>query len=170
MMMYETDTHEKVMLLIEMKYSESYGVSYKRFRSDGSDRIEAYEDFFYDLSSPIDRSIAPNLEDFLYGPFYQLLRHSLLASQIKQVENPKIGRVQVVHLTVSKNRELLSVTSPRFRSLGSTTYEVWQRLLKEPQGFSLIPVESFFKTIALDQHRELEPWALYLRERYSFLH
>jgi hypothetical protein len=169
MMMYETDTHEKVMLLIEMKYSESYGVSYKRFRSDGSDRIEGYEDFFYDLSSPIDRNIAPNLEDFLYEPFYQLLRHSLLASQIKQVENPKISRVQVVHLTVSKNQELLSVTSPRFRSLGSTTYEVWQKLLKEPQGFSLILVETFFKTIALDRHRELEPWALYMRERYSFL-
>jgi hypothetical protein len=169
MMMYETDTHEKVMLLIEMKYSESYGVSYKRFRSDGSDRIESYEEFFYGIASPIDRNIAPNLEDFLYEPFYQLLRHTLLASQIRQVESPKINRVQVVHLTVSKNQELMAVTSPWLRSLGSTTYEVWQKLLKEPQSFSLIPVEVFFKAIQLDQYRDLEPWALYMRERYSFL-
>jgi len=46
MMMYETVNGEKVMLLVEIKYSESYGVCYKRFRSDGSDRIESYEDLF----------------------------------------------------------------------------------------------------------------------------
>jgi len=169
MMMYETDTHEKVMLLIEMKYSESYGVSYKRFRSDGSDRIDSYEDFFYDLSSPIDRSIAPNLEDFLFEPFYQLLRHTLLASQIKQVESARLNRVQVVHLVVSKNHELLSVTSPKFRTLGTTSYEVWRKLLKEPDGFSVIPVEPFFKNIEHAGQHELEPWVLYMKERYSFL-
>jgi hypothetical protein len=169
MMMYETDTHEKVMLLIEMKYSESYGVSYKRFRSDGSDRIERYEDFFYDAASPIDRNIAPNLEDFLYEPFYQLLRHTLMASQIRLIEHTKISRVQVVHLVVSRNHDLLAVTSPRFRSLGSTTYEVWQKLLKDPRSLSLIPVESLFKTIEWGKYRDMEPWALYMRERYSFL-
>jgi hypothetical protein len=169
MMLYETETGEKVMLLVEMKYSESYGVSYKRFRSDGTDRFMNYEDFFYDETSPIDRSIAPNLEDFLYEPFYQILRHTLLASQIMLIEGKKISRVQVVHLTVSRNRELLAVTSPRFRPLGDTTYEVWRKLLKDPQGFSLIPVETLFKNIALDQCRELEPWALYMKERYSFL-
>jgi hypothetical protein len=168
-MLYETEAGEKVMLLVEMKYSESYGVSYKRFRSDGTDRFMNYEDFFYDEASPIDRSIAPNLEDFLYEPFYQILRHTLLASQIKAVEGPKVSRVQVVHLVVSRNRELLAVTSPRFRPLGATSYEVWRKLLKDPQSFSLIPVETLFKNIALDQCRDLEPWALYMRERYSFL-
>jgi hypothetical protein len=169
MMMYETVNHEKVMLLIEIKYSESYGVSYKRFRSDGSDRIESYEDFFYDLSSPIDRSITPNLEDFLYEPFYQLLRHTLLASQIKQVESTKLNRVQVVHLVVSQNQELLSVTSPPFRSLGTTSYEVWRKLLKEPEGFTVIPVEPLFKNIEQAGCHELEPWVLYMKERYLFL-
>jgi len=169
MMMYETATHEKVMLLIEIKYSESYGVSYKRFRSDGSDRIESYEDYFYDLFSPIDRSIAPNLEDFLYEPFYQLLRHTLLASQIRQVEAENISRAQVVHLAVSQNHDLLTVTSPQFRNLGTTTYEVWRKLLKEPERFSAIPVEPFFKNIEQASHHELEPWIFYMKERYSFL-
>jgi hypothetical protein len=169
MMAYETDAHEKIMLLVEMKYSESYGVSYKRFRSDGTDRFEHYEDFFYDPDSPINRSVAPHLEDFLYEPFYQLLRHTLLASQIQLVEAEKISRVQVVHLVVSQNRELLAVTSPRFRSLGTTTYEVWRKLLKHPERFALIPVESLFNGISLAHHRELEPWELYMRNRYSFL-
>jgi len=169
MMMYETVKHEKVMLLIEMKYSESYGVSYKRFRSDGTDRISCYEDFFYDLSSPVDRSIAPDLEDFLYEPFYQLLRHTLLATQIKQVESAHINRVQVVHLIVSQNSGLLSVTSPQFRNLGSTTYEVWQKLLKEPEGFIMLHAESFFKNVQNMSYHQLEPWVLYMKERYSFL-
>jgi hypothetical protein len=169
MMVYETSNGERVMLLIEMKYSESYGVSYKRFRSDGTDRFETYQDFFYGDASPINLTIAPNLEDFLYEPFYQLLRHSLLASRILEVGTPKVNRVQVVHLTVSRNRELLAVTSPQFRQHGDTTYAVWNKLLKEPQGFSLIPVEDFFGNPLLDQHRELEAWANYMKGRYSFL-
>jgi hypothetical protein len=166
MMMYETQEGKKVMLLIETKYSESYGVSYKRFRSDGTDRFENYEEFFHSPSGPINLEAAPNLTDFLYEPFYQLLRHSLLASQIMQTGTPKVSRVQVVHLTVSGNRDLLAVTSPKFRSLGGTSYEVWPKLLKDPSTFSLIPVESFFKGIT---HVELEPWALYMKGRYSFL-
>jgi hypothetical protein len=121
------------------------------------------------LASPIDRSITPNLEDFLFEPFYQLLRHTLLASQIKQAESVRLSRVQVVHLTVSKNHDLLSVTSPQFRSLGATTYEVWRKLLREPEGFTVISVEPFFKNIEKIGCRELEPWALYMKERYSFL-
>jgi hypothetical protein len=169
MMLYETEAHEKVMLLIEVKYSESYGVSYKRFRSDGTDRFTTYEDFFYDKASPIDLSIAPKLEDFLYEPFYQILRHTLLASQIKIVEATKIDRVQVVHLVVPQNQELLSVTSPQFRPLGNSSYEVWRKLLKEPEGFTLISVDGFFKNAKDAKDRELEPWALYMQERYSFL-
>jgi hypothetical protein len=169
MMAYETANHERVMLLIEMKYSESYGVSYKRFRSDGTDRFESYEDFFYGGASPINRTIAPNLEDFLYEPFYQLLRHSLLASQIMVVGKPKVSRVQVVHLTVHRNKELLAVTSPQFRQHGDTTYEVWNKLLKDPQGFTLVPVETFFKNPLLAERRELELWANYMKSRYSFL-
>jgi hypothetical protein len=103
------------------------------------------------------------------SPFYQLLRHTLLAAQIKQVEPAKLSRVQVVHLAVSKNRELLSVTSPQFRALGATTYEVWNKLLREPEGFTVISAEPFFKNIEQAGCRELEPWVLYMKERYSFL-
>ena len=169
MMMYETANGEKVMLLVETKYSESYGTSYKRFRSDGTDRFDNYEEFFYSPSSPINREVAPDLADFLYEPFYQLLRHSLLASQIMNKGKPKAKRVQVVHLTVHRNKDLLSVTSPHLRHLGDTTYGVWAKVLKDPASFSLISTESFFKGISLEEHRELEPWALFMANRYSFL-
>ena len=169
MMIYEDKNGNKTMLLIETKYSESYGVSYKRFRSDGTDRIKNYEDVFYNPESPINLEVAPYLEDFLYEPFYQLLRHSMLASQIIKSGKPKVNRVQVVHLTVNQNNDLLTVTSPRFRKLGNTTYDVWKKILKDPATFSLISAESFFKGISLKEHRELEPWALFMANRYSFL-
>ena len=169
MMMYESINGEKVMLLVETKYSESYGVSYKRFRSDGSDRFENYKGLFYSPSSPVNHETAPDLADFLYEPFYQLLRQSLLASQIKKTGKPKVSRVQVVHLTVHRNKDLLAVTSPRLRHLGGTTYEVWNKVLKDPSAFSLISAESFFKGISLENHRELETWALFMANRYSFL-
>jgi len=169
MMAYETQEGKRVMLLTEIKYSESYGVSYKRFRSDGSDRFGNYEDFFYGPESPINLEVAPNLTDFLYEPFYQLLRHSLLASQIIKIGKPRVNRVQVVHLTVTGNRDLLAVTAPKLRHLGDTTYEVWTTILKDPSTFSLISTEGFFKGINLEAHRELEPWALFMKNRYSFL-
>ena len=169
MMMYESLNGKKVMLLIETKYSESYGISYKRFRSDGSDRIENYQEFFSSPSGPINLELAPNLADFLYEPFYQLLRHSLLASQIMKTGKPKVSRVQVAHITVTGNRDLLTVTSPRLRSLGGSTYEVWTKLLKDPSTFSLISAEAFFRSINLESYRELEPWALFMKSRYSFL-
>jgi hypothetical protein len=169
MMMYETIKGKKVILLIETKYSESYGTSYKRFRSDGTDRLLTYEKLFYCTTSPIKHDIAPNLADFLYEPFYQLLRHTLLAKQIMKAGKPKVNKVQVVQLTVSKNMDILKVTSPHFRQLGKTTYEVWNKLLKEPSTFSHISAERFFKGINLTNHRELEPWVLYMANRYTFL-
>jgi len=169
MMMYETTEGKKVMLLVETKYSESYGSSYKRFRSDGSDRLENYKDLFYNPSSPINQEIAPDLTDFLYEPFYQLLRQSLLATQIIKTGKPKVDKVQVVHLTVNRNKDLLAVTSPRLRHLGNTTYEVWSKVLKDPSSFSLISAENFFKGIDLENHRELETWVLFMSNRYSFL-
>ena len=69
----------------------------------------------------------------------------------------------------SQNHDLLAVTSPHFRSLGTKTYEVWRKLIKEPDSFTLIPVETFFNDFDPALYRELEPWALYMKERYSFL-
>jgi hypothetical protein len=167
--LYETTIGQRVMLLIETKYSESYGVSYKRFRSDGSDRVAPYRDFYYAGNSPIDISITPRIEDHLYEPFYQLLRQQLLATQIMETGIPDVDRVVVVHVYALGNRELRAVTSPRFRELGRDAYEVWQHLLVDPSSFMALPVEDLFKAAPLGPYPELEPWALYMKSRYSFL-
>jgi len=169
MMIYETKEGKRIMLLIEWKYSESYGVSYKRFRTDGTDRIEPYRDFFYGERSPIDITVTPRIEDFLYEPFYQLLRHSLLASRILEVGIPEVDQVKVVHVHAGGNNEIKAVTSPNLRDIGSDTYEVWNRVLLDPGDFLSITTEEFLAHAPIDQFPELEPWRLYLTSRYTFL-
>jgi hypothetical protein len=166
---YETTDGRRVMLLIETKYSESYGVSYKRFRSDGSDRVAPYRDFFYAGNSPIDITVTPKIEDFLYEPHYQMLRQQLLATQIIETGIPDVDRALVVHVYAKANRELTAITSPALRQFGRDAYEVWRHVLVDPSTFVPLPVEALFKTAPVAAYPQLEPWAMYLASRYSFL-
>ncbi len=166
---YEAIDGQQVMLLIEWKYSESYGVSYKRFRSDGSDRAESYRGIYYGAFTPFDLTIAPRIEDMLYEPLYQLARQQLLASRIIEVGIPEVDQVKLVHVTVTENREIRAVTSPRFRDLGHDVYEVWPRLLLEPSSFVPIATKDLIASAPIARFPELEPWLLFMKERYSFL-
>jgi hypothetical protein len=103
-MMYQATDGRRVFLAVEAKYSESYGISYKSFRSDGTDRVAGYRDFYYAGNSPIDIAMGPKIEDHLYEPFYQLLRQQLLATQIVETGVPDVDRVLVVHLYTKANR------------------------------------------------------------------
>jgi hypothetical protein len=157
------------MVLVETKYSESYAVSHKRFRSGGSDRVAPYRDFFLAGNSPIDLTVTPRIESFLFEPFYQLLRQQLMATRIVETGIPDVDRVIVVHVYTQGNRELRAVTSPHFRELGSDAYEVWSRILVDQSTFKSLPVEELFKAAPLDEFPDLEPCKLNLSSRYSFL-
>ncbi len=168
-MMYEAEDGRRVLILGEWKYSESYGASYKRFRSDGSDRVDSYREIFFGPFTPIDLTVAPRLEDFLFEPVYQLCRQQLLAARIIELGDPPVDEVILVHFAVSENREIRTVTSPRLRELGRDLYELWPRLLVDPSSFRLIATEDLFKRLPTDRFPELEPWERYMRSRYSFL-
>lgn len=168
-MMYQAADGRRVMLLVETKYSESYGVSYKRFRSDGTDRVACYRAFYEAGNSPIDITVVPKIEMMLYEPFYQLLRQQLLATQIVEMGIPDVDRVVVVHVYASRNHELTIVTSPALRQFGRNVYEVWRHLLVDPSAFAPLPVENLFKSAPVAAVPELEPWAMYMKSRYSFL-
>ena len=167
--LYETHDGRRVMLMVEWKYSESYGVSYRRFRSDGSDRVEPYRDLYYAGNSPIDITVVPRIEDHLFEPHYQMLRQTLMASRIIETGIPDVDRVIVVHIYAKANRELTAITSPRFREFGRDAYEAWRHILVDPSSFMAITSEDLFKTAPVKEYVELEPWARYMSSRYSFL-
>ena len=167
--LYESSGGSNVFLMLEWKYSESYPSVYKRFRTDGSDRVDPYRELFYGPFSPINLEIAPRIEDFLYEPFYQLLRQQLLAAQFREVGDPGIDQVRLVHVVVSENKPLRAVTSPKFRELGYDAYEVWKSLLVDPEDFILIDTEDLFRAVPVERFPDLEPWLLYMKSRYAFL-
>jgi hypothetical protein len=166
---YEANDGRKVFCLIEWKYTESYAAQYKRFRSDGSDRVDSYREIFYGPFTPFNLEAVPRIEYLLYEPIYQLARQQLLASRILEVGIPDVDAVIVVHVAVSANRQLRAVTSPHFRPIARDLYELWPKLLLMPDEFRYIPTEELFRHVPTDRHPELEPWERYMRSRYSFL-
>lgn len=167
--LYESSEGYKTLVLFEFKYSESYPSVYQRFRGDGSDRAETYRELFYGPLTPINLDVAPRIEDFLWQPFEQLMRQQLLAAQFREVGDPNIEQVKLVHVAVAANKALRRVTSPRFRELGHDAYAVWKSLLVDPDDFILVNTEDLFRAVPVDRFPDLEPWLLYMRSRYAFL-
>jgi hypothetical protein len=159
----------KVFMLCEIKFTESYSSQYKRFRSDGSDRVDTYREIFYGPFTPFNLEVVPRIEYLLYEPMYQLARHQLLASRILEIGVPEVDNVIVVHIAVGANRELRSITSPLYRKFSRDLYELWLTLLLMPDEFRYIPPEQLFRYVPTDRHPELEPWVRYMKSRYSFL-
>jgi len=167
--LYESTKGYNVLLMTEWKLTESYPSVYQRFRSDGSDRAETYRELFYGPLTPINLDVAPRIEYFLWQPFEQLMRQQLLAAQFREVGDPSIEQVRLVHVAVAANKALRRVTSPRFRELGRDAYAVWKSLLVEPEDFVLINTEDLFRAVPADRFPDLEPWLLYMKSRYAFL-
>ena len=167
--LYEAVDGSRVLLFIEWKYSESYPSVYKRFRSDGTDRVESYRHLFHGPLSPFNLDLAGQIEAYLFEPYYQALRQQLLAAQYREFGYPPVDQVRLVHVAVEENRALRTVTSPRFRELGSDFYATWIKLLRDPRDFLLIPTEELYRNFPISRHHDLEPWFAYMKGRYSFL-
>jgi len=65
-MCFETMDDRKVFMLCEVKFTESYSSQYKRFRSDGSDRVDTYREIFYGPFTPFNLEHVPRIEYLLY--------------------------------------------------------------------------------------------------------
>jgi hypothetical protein len=97
------------------------------------------------------------------------MRQQLLAAQFREVGDPSIEQVRLVHVAVAANKALRRVTSPHFRELGRDAYAVWKSLLVDPDDFILINTEDLFRAAPVDRFPDLEPWLHYMKSRYAFL-
>lgn len=168
--LYENTEGLRVLLLLEWKYSESYAAVYRRFREDGSDRAETYKELFYGPLTPFNLEVVPHIEDFLWGEHcYQLMRQTLLAAYYREIGGAGIDQVRLVHVAVSENHALRAVASPRLKDLGDDLYEVWKKVLVDPNDFILISTEDLFRAVPIGDFPDLEPWLRYMKSRYVFL-
>jgi len=153
-------------LLIEWKYTESYG---QPISSTGNlTRTRRYENLVFPPDGPIRNELGVRLGDFFYEPFYQLLRQQMLAFQMQRAKEDGADRVRVLHIAPAANLALRKVTSPTLTRFGDDAFAVFQSLLSLPEDFVSRSTESLFGPFMSDT-KVANGWAAYLARRYVFL-
>jgi hypothetical protein len=155
-------------LLIEWKYTESYG---RPIPAEGNEtRVRRYGTLAFDPEGPIRNDLGLGVEDFFWEPFYQLLRQQMLAFQMQKAREHGADRVRVLHVSPAANTALKRVTSPTIKALdlGGDAFEVFRNLLVHPDDFLFRSTEELFRPF-LTELGDADPWASYLARRYAFV-
>lgn len=176
----ETDSGRRRAYLIEWKYVERYLSTRPTFKGSGRPgftRRLRYGDLYRAGSSSFDLEAAPKLEEFLYEPFYQIMRQRLLADRMVERRELNVDEAKVVVVVPEKNvgyRSLsdgLKSTSPplvdRFPDLG-TVDSIMRVVLKKPEEqYDMVAPHTLVDAVCRECPVEAELWAEYWRERYG---
>lgn len=156
-------------LLIEWKYTESYGAPIRP--AGNPTRRDRYAGLAFAPDGPIRAGTDLQLCQFFWEPFYQLLRQQMLAWQM-QVQAEREGRderVRVLHISPAGNLALHRVTAPALRRHGQDAFEVFRGLLVRPDDFLSRSTEAVFGGALSEADEETRSWSGYLFDRYTFL-
>ena len=166
--------------LLEWKYVEQYQATNPAFKGGGragDTRRLRYAEPFRAEYSAFNPDAVPDLDGFLYEPFYQIMRQRLLADRMVQQRELDVDEAKVVvvvpednvaYRTVGSDR---TVTSPplarRFPHL-ETVEALMRASLKESETqFSMVAPSVLLDGVARSLPDETAEWANYWRERYG---
>ncbi len=166
--------------LLEWKYVEQYLSNRPHFMGEGTrgdTRRRRYAERYRASFSSFNLDVAPDLDDFLYEPFYQNMRQRLLADRMVQDSELGIDEAKVVVIVPQENWAYRTVsdgrttTSPllaqRFPRL-ETVEAVMRASLKEPDThFDMVAPSSLLDAVSRSLPDETADWAGYWRERYG---
>jgi hypothetical protein len=161
---FQTPDGKIHLVLIEWKYTESYGAPLSG--DPTGKRIKRYSDIAFSPAGPMRGDLDLTLTDFFWEPFYQLLRQQMLAWHIENDPDSGIDRARVLHISPSANSALHKVTSPVLRKFGDDAFEVFRSLLTDQAAFVGVTIEDAFAPLASWPEAN---WYPALRERYSSL-
>jgi hypothetical protein len=160
---FESDGHIET-LLIEWKYTESYGKPPEP--KSEKKRIARYQGKAFAPDGPIRADLGLELTDLFWEPVYQMARQQMLAFQMEQSREDGAERVSVLHVSPRGNCALHAITAPVLKNRGSDdVFEAFRGILVRPENFTAVALEDAFGT-TLMEHRA-EPWAAYLLDRYG---
>lgn len=160
-------------LLIEWKYTETYGTPIpNKFREGASRssnevRTDRYRELIFTPNGPIRDDLGLKLEDYFWEPFYQLLRQQMLAFRMEKAREAGAERVRVLHISPAGNRRLHAVTSKALKRFGTDAFAVFAETLVDPSAFIGRTIEQVFGPVIAEMPSD--PWAAYLAGRYTFL-
>jgi hypothetical protein len=155
------------IVLIEWKYTESYGAP---IPPGGNEvRLGRYRDLVFAPAGPIRADLGLAIADFFWEPLYQLLRQQMLAFQMQVAHEDGAERVRVLHISPSANHALHTVTAPALQCHGDDVFEMFRKLLVQPDDFVSRSTEAVFGTVLSEVDGGDRPWAEYLIDRYTLL-
>ena len=176
----ETKVGRKRAYLLEWKYAEDYLKTKPDFKGNGpagNTRRKRYGDIYRAQYSSFDPVAAPGLDEFMYEPFYQIMRQRLLADRMVHRGELCVDEAKVVVVVPEENRAYRNIaqggktTSPplvrRFPQLG-TVEAVIRASLKEPDSqFGVVAPSQLLAGVVSTFPGETVEWANYWRERYG---
>ncbi len=168
--------------LLEWKYVEEYLTTKPENKGagrSGDTRRARYRDRYRSETSSFNLAVAPEMEDFFYEPFYQIMRQRLLADRMVQQQELGVTEAKVVVVVPEENlgyrrvTEGRRTTSPplvhRFTGL-ETVREVVVACLKDPDSqFNMVAPRALADAVeqACSDNAAVTDWLTYWRERYD---
>jgi len=167
--MFERTDKKRQVVLIEWKYTESYGRTSLKIAKSGTDRTAIYRPLFYSADCPIDKERLLGFEGLFYEPFYQFMRQQFLAHEMEKAHELGADIVSVLHIAPEHNKEFRKITSPVLAGLGESATGVWKSLVKTKGGFISVSTEQLFGNLSEEQLPEMKAWLEYIRARYAWV-
>jgi hypothetical protein len=167
--LFARSDNKRQILLIEWKYTESYGRTSLKIASSGIDRTTIYQPLLDRMDCPLELSALPGIDTLFYMPFDQLMRQQLLAHEMECAHELAADIVSVLHIAPMHNRDFRRITSPALSKPGKSAIEVWQRLLRKPDRFVSVSTEEMFGPFVVDDLAALNSWRQYITTRYRWL-
>lgn len=176
----DTRSGRRRAYLLEWKYVERYLRGKPDFKGEGTKGVTRrlkYKERYHAPFSSFNPATAPDLDDFLYEPFYQLMRQRLLADRMIREGELGIDEAKVVvvvpeqnwaYRTVSDGRTTTSpLLAQRFPRL-KTVEDVMRASLKVPDAqFDMVAPSSLLEAVSQSLPSETDEWACYWRTRYG---
>lgn len=167
--MFERSDKKRQIVLIEWKYTESYGRTFLKYAKSGTDRTRIYRHLFEKSDCPIEKKLLPDFEDLFYEPFYQLMRQQFLANEMEKAHEMGADIVSVMHIAPAHNKDFCKVTSKKLAEIGDSATHVWERLVKPEGRFISVSTEQLFGKLSEKQFPEIKPWKDYIFARYKWI-
>jgi hypothetical protein len=166
---FDRKDNKRQVVLIEWKYTESYGGTFLKISDSGTDRTAIYRHLFEAEDCPIRKDILPDFDALFYEPFYQFMRQQLLAHEMEKAHELGADIVSVLHIAPAQNTEFCRVTSPQLVNLGETATGVWGKLVKPADRFISVSTEKLFGNLSAEKNPQINAWIEYINTRYRWI-
>ena len=167
--MFERKDKKRQIVLIEWKYTESYGGTFLKIAKSGTDRTDIYRHLFESPDCPINKDILPSFDSLFYEPFYQFMRQQFLAHEMEKAHEMDADIVSVLHIAPAHNGDFRKVTSPELKKLGESATSIWKKLVKNEGRFISVNTEQLFGNLSIEQLPEMKTWLEYIHARYAWV-